>query len=233
MNSTKRPGHRGQQPPLRSLLMSALSIFKPAQTQAAPLSVEALLGAATKKSAKSNNHLIYNGTDTEAAARWLTLGRQAEEIERELALLRDTILGAIIPWHEEACARRRAHESPVEFTTTAGTVRVSFQHRYTKLPLASEAALRDAVNSDFERFFKRSVSLKVKKEVAEDPARLEQMVLALAESIGAENFAALFEVEQSLTPTKAFTETSCQLPAETRATLQAAGVKQVVAMAAK
>jgi hypothetical protein len=68
--------------------MSALAIFKP--EQAAPLSVEALLGSATKKSAKSNNHLIYNGKDTEAAAKWLGLGRQAEEIERELALLRDT-----------------------------------------------------------------------------------------------------------------------------------------------
>ncbi|HYV34872.1 MAG TPA: hypothetical protein VE988_04150 [Gemmataceae bacterium] len=90
--------------------MSALSIFKPAKPldQPAPLSVEALLGAATKKSAKSNNHLIYNGADTQAAAKWLALGRQAEEIERELALLRDTILGVIIPWHEEACARRRA-----------------------------------------------------------------------------------------------------------------------------
>ncbi len=34
--------------------MSALAIFK--AEQAAPLSVEALLGAATKKSAKSNSH---------------------------------------------------------------------------------------------------------------------------------------------------------------------------------
>jgi hypothetical protein len=167
------------------------------------------------------------------AARWLALGRQADEIEREVALLRDTILGAVIPWHEETCARRRTHESTVEIATPAGTLRVSFQHRYTKLPLDREAALRQAVNGDYERFFKRSVSLKVKKEVAEDPARLEQMVLALAESIGAENFAALFEVEQSLAPTKAFTETSCQLPAETRAAMKAAGVKQVVAMAAK
>lgn len=114
-----------------------------------------------------------------------------------------------------------------------GTLRVSFQHRYAKLPLDREAALRAAVNDDFDRFFKRSVSLKVKKEVAEDPAQLEQMVLALAESIGAENFAELFEVEQSLTPTKAFTETSCQLPSEARAALTAAGIKQVVALAAK
>lgn len=44
---------------------------------------------------------------------------------------------------------------------------------------------------------------------------------------------AMFEVEQSIAPTKAYTETSCQLPPETRAALTAAGIKQVVAMAAK
>ena len=215
--------------------MSALTVFKPAEPQekTEPLSAAALLGAATKKPTKGTSHLAYSGTGTEAAARWLVLGRQAEEIERELGLLRDAILGVVTPWHEETCARRRAHESTVEIATPSGTLRVSFQHRYAKLPLDREAGLRAAVNDDFDRFFKRSVSLKVKKEVAEDPARLEQMVLALAQSIGAENFAALFEVEQSLTPTKAFTETSCQLPSETRAALTAAGVKQVVAMAAK
>ena len=215
--------------------MAALSVFKPAEPQGEtePLSAEALLGAATKKSARSSSHLTYTGTNIEAAARWLVLGRQAEEIERELALHRDTILGVVAPWHEETCARRRAHESTVEISTPAGTVRVSFQHRYGKLPLDREAALRAAVNDDFDRYFKRSVSLKVKKEVAEDPARLEHMVLALAKTLGAENFAAMFEVEQSLAPTKVFTESSWQLSPETRASLASAGVKQVVAMAAK
>ena len=215
--------------------MSALSVFKPAEPQekAEPLSAAALLGAATKKPTKDTSHLTYTGPAAEPAARWLLLGRQAEEIEREIALLRDAILGVVAPWHEETCARRRAHESTVEIATPSGTVRVSFQHRYAKLPLDREAALRTAVNDDFERYFKRSVSLKDKKEVAEDPARLEQMVLALAETLGAENFAALFDVEQSLAPTKTFTESSCQLPSETRAALAAAGVKQVVTMAAK
>jgi hypothetical protein len=215
--------------------VSALTVFKPAepQGQAEPLSAAALLGAATKKPGKGTSHLTYTGTGTEQAARWIVPGRQAEEIERELGLLRDAILGVVTPWHEETCARRRAHESTVEIRTPAGTVRLSYQHRYAKLPLDREVALRAAVQDEFDRFFKRSVALKVKKEVAEDPARLEQMVLALAKTLGAENFAAMFEVEQSIAPTKAYTETSCQLPPETRAALTAAGIKQVVAMAAK
>jgi hypothetical protein len=215
--------------------VSALKVFKSPepQGQAEPLSAAALLGAATKKPGKSISHLTCTGTGTEQAARWIVLGRQAEEIERELELLRDAILGVVTPWHEETCARRHAHESTVEISTPAGTVRVSFQHRYGKLPLDREAALRSAVNDDFDRYFKRSVSLKVKKEVAEDPNRLEQMVLALAKTLGAENFAAMFEVEQTLAPTKVFTESSWQLSPETKASLASAGVKQVVAMAAK
>ena len=58
-------------------------------------------------------------------------------------------------------------------------------------------------------------------------------MLALAKTLGAENFAAMFEVEQTLAPTKVFTESSWQLSPETRAALTAAGIKQVVAMAAK
>ena len=96
--------------------MAALSVFKPAEPQGEtePLSAEALLGAATKKSARSSSHLKYAGTNIEAAARWLVLGRQAEEIERELALHRDTILGVVTPWHDETCARRRAENLSVQ-----------------------------------------------------------------------------------------------------------------------
>jgi len=224
--------------------VSALSIFKPeappapktsAEVSPAKPSAAALLGAATKKPAKGSSHLTYTGeAGRDAAALWLQLVGKLDEVERELAFRRDQVLDVIRPWHEEACARRRAHESTVVIDCgQAGALRVSFQHRYGKLPLDREAELQAAVNGDFDRFFKRTVALKVKKEVAEDPARLEQLVVALAESIGADNFAELFEVEQSLTPTKAFTETSCQLPAETRIALSAAGVKQVVALAAK
>jgi hypothetical protein len=197
------------------------------------ISAAALLGSAAKK-LKGNSHLVYTGEDgREAAARWLKLHATKEETERELDLARDQVLEVVCPWHDEACARWRAHEPTVVIETKDGTARVSFQHRYTKLPLEREEELRRVLGDSYEGFFKRGVSLKVKKEIAEDPARLEQLVVALAESIGAENFASLFEVEQCLIPTKAFTETRCQLQPETRAALAAAGVKEIVAMAAK
>ena len=208
----------------------------PKQLAAAPKtkpSVCDLLAGATKKG-KTSSHLVYTEeVGREAAERWVQLNAQFAETERELGLARDQVLDIIRPWHEETCARRRAHEPTVVVETPAGGVRVSFQHRYAKLALDREEHLRNLFTDDYERYFKRTVSLKVKKEVAEDPTRLEQVVLALAEALGAENFASLFDVEQSLTPTKAFTETSYALSAETRAALTMAGVRQIVAIAAK
>src|SRR5262249_25887071 len=126
-----------------------------------------------------------------------------------------------------------AHEPTVVIDTPTGALRLSFQHRYTKLPLDLEGDLRCLLGDDYDRLFKRAVSLKVRKEIAEDPAQLEAMVVALAEALGADNFATYFEVDQSLTPTKAFTETKWQFSIETRAALQLAGVRQIVALAAK
>jgi hypothetical protein len=53
------------------------------------------------------------------------------------------------------------------------------------------------------------------------------------EALGAENFASLFDVEQSLSPTKSYTESSCQFPSATRVQLSLIGVRQIVAIAAK
>src|SRR5262245_16693775 len=200
--------------------------------QAKTVSAADLLAGATKKG-KPSNHLIYVGeVGCEAATRWLDLNDKLAETERELALARDRVLDVIRPWHEDACAKRKAHESTVVAETPTGALRVSFQHRYAKLGLDREEHLRELFGADCERYFKRTVSLKVKKEVAEDPERLDAMVLALAEALGVENFSSLFEVEQSF-PTKAYTESTCQFPAETRAALNLIGVRQIVAVAAK
>jgi hypothetical protein len=192
--------------------MSAIVKQSGATPSAKSPSAAALLAGATKK-AKTTSHLVYSGdASREAAARWLELDAKLAETERELGLVREQILDVIRPWHEETCARRRAHEPTVVIETPAGALRVSFQHRYTKLPLDLETDLRGLLGEDFDRCFKRAVSLKVKKEVAEDPAQLDAMVIALAEALGADNFATYFEVEQSLTPTKAFTETNRRHP---------------------
>ncbi len=135
-----------------------------------------LLAGATKKG-KSSNHLVYVGeAGCEAATHWLDLNDKFAETERELALARDRVLDVIRPWHEDTCARRKAHEATVVVETPTGALRVSFQHRYTKLAMDREEHLRQLFGEDFERYFKRTVSLKVKKEVAEDPGCLETLL---------------------------------------------------------
>jgi hypothetical protein len=229
--SESRPLRGGNFNPFKEPAMSAI-VKQPVPAPQAKTAADLLAGA-TKKG-KSSNHLVYVGeVGQEAAARWLALNAKLAETDRELGLARDQVLDLIRPWHEETCARRRAHEATVVVETPTGALRVSFQHRYTKLALDREEHLRQLLGENFERYFKRTVSLKVKKEVAEDPERLDAMVLALAEALGTENFASLFEVEQSLAPTKTYTETSCQFPAETRAALNLIGVRQIVALAAK
>ena len=107
----------------------------------------------------------------EAATHWLDLNDKFAETERELPWPAIRVLDVIRPWHEDSCAKRKAHESTVVVETPTGALRVSFQHRYTKLALDREEHPRQLFGDDFERYFKRTVSLKVKKEVAEDPER--------------------------------------------------------------
>ena len=94
------------------------------------------------------------------------------ETERELALVRDRVLEVVRPWYEETCARRRAHESTVVVETGEATLRISFQHRYTKLSLDREDQIKKALGDDYERYFKRLVSLKLKKEMRTEAANV-------------------------------------------------------------
>ena len=218
-------------------MTAALSIFQPSDEQgkakAKPKPSAASLLSAAKKPAKgSSSHMTYTGDPgREVAARWLALNAKVAETERELGLARDQLIEIIRPWHSAACAHRRQHESTVVVDSPAGGVRVSFQHRYARIPLDQEVHLQALVAAEYKRFFRRTCSLKVRKEIADDPATLDAIVEALGEALGADKFALVFEVDQSLIPTKAYTETSCQLPAETRAGLSLAGVRQIVAVA--
>ena len=77
----------------------------------------------------SQNRVYAGEAGQEAAARWLDLNAKFAETERELALARDRVPHVIRPWHEDTCARRKAHESAVVVETPTGALRVSFQHR--------------------------------------------------------------------------------------------------------
>src|SRR5262245_60860933 len=131
--------------------MSAIVKQLACAPQAKTVSAADLLAGATKKG-KSSNHLVYVGeVGCEAAAHWLDLNDKLAETERELALARDRVLDVIRPWHEDTCAKRKAHESTVVVETPTGALRMSFQHRYTKLALDREEHLRTLFGDDYGR----------------------------------------------------------------------------------
>src|SRR5262245_39468113 len=105
--------------------MSAIVKQSVPTPQAKTVSAADLLAGAAKKD-KSSNHLVYvGGVGSEAATRCLDLNDEVAEIERELDLARDRVLDVIRPWHEDACAKRKAHEATVVVETPNGALRVS------------------------------------------------------------------------------------------------------------
>src|SRR5262245_20803854 len=128
--------------------MSAIVKQLACAPQAKSVSATDLLAGAAKKG-KSSNHLVYVGeVGREAAAHWLDLNGKFAETERELNLARDRVLDVTRPWHEDTRAKRKAHESTVVVETPTGALRVSFQHRYTKLALDREEHLRRLFGDD-------------------------------------------------------------------------------------
>jgi hypothetical protein len=185
-----------------------------------------LLKAAAKASSKKKDGLDYAG-ELPGSAELLRALRQRDELEREIDLLRESVRRTLEPWYREQLVSRG-----YETTVRAAGLRLSFQHRYAKLPADREEPLRGIVNGSFERFFKPVSSLRVRKEIAEDPERLDAVVLDLANTLGAERFAEVFECEQTLTPTRVFTERRyLDLTPEQNAALELAGVRQIVSFA--
>ena len=198
----------------------------PAQTAAQ------LLQAAAQPSARSHrlSPFDYDGDLQALAVQVIELSRQKAESERALGLAHEDIRQAVDPWYRERLSQHGYEPSVRVPAGQYGYLRVTYQHRYLKLPLAKADGLRELLGTVFEQFFQQAVSLKVRKEVAEDSQWLAKVVVQLGQLLG-NDFARIFEAEQTLLPTRAFTELRYrQLDASVNERLEGAGVRQVVAM---
>jgi len=191
-----------------------------------------LLKAAAKgKAASKSDHLHYDGDLAETAGRLLALTRRRDEIEREIGVLRDQVRGVVDPWYQET-VRTAAYQATVKVPAgKEGTLRISYQHRYGKIPGEREESLRQVVGDNYDRYFAPAASVKLRKEVTDDPELLAQTVELLAAALG-DDFARVFEAEQVIVPTRTFTERRwSDLTSEQNAALGLAGVYQIVAIA--
>ena len=209
--------------------MTALPVTIPFPGSSQPSPLDRLRGTAAKS---KSGHLVYDGSEAQASATdWLTKSKQSDELARELSQLRHDVITAVNPWHADQVVRKRKWTPTVLVETPAGELRVTYQSKYNKIVAQNEQAIREAVDGDFDRLFTRQRSLSVRKAVTEDAGAFDALVAILREQLGNEMFEHCFEVEESLAPTKAFTETQHALSDAARAMLALAGVKQVVMVA--
>jgi hypothetical protein len=157
------------------------------------------------------------------AARWLAAHRQEALIEQELATLRAVVLDAVRPWHAQRCADLGHHETTVLIPTLAGVVQVIFANAWKKIDAGRADDLEAELGTDvFRRCFREAATVNLKKQITDDPQRLNQIVRELANLIG-EKFLEWFECEAQLVPNDEFLE--LQLDA---AALGRLGLEQLV-----
>jgi hypothetical protein len=193
----------------------------------------ALLKAAAKApvQSKRNSPFDYDGNLEAVAGKILALTQQKDEIEREIGLARDEIRRTVDPWYQELL-KANGYEHTVRVPAgKVGTLRITYTARYYKLLADREGALREAVGDSYDDYFRPGAKLKVRKEITDDPERLAEVVVQLGEALGANAFQEVFEAEQTILPTKLFTENRYRdLDPEQNAKLTMAGVCQVVSM---
>ena len=197
-----------------------------------PPDTQALLDSAAKKEPRKADPFICDDKPTLALARtWLGSALAMEAEQEKLKTFREKIVERLTPWHLAQCRERDAHEPSVLLETSKGSLRVSFPHRYTKIGAKQEAKIQELAGEDFKRWFRKGCIIGIKKEITEDQAALEELVQTLAKVLGPEQFAAIFEVKQPLTPTEEFTAERFDLADGELEALEAAGVKQIVGLA--
>jgi hypothetical protein len=200
----------------------------PVSTNGKACSAADLLRAAARApSSRKADAFVFEGDLAEPTKRFLELTTVRDEAEREIGLVRDQLRAALDPWYQEHVAAGH-YESSVRIPAGSRCLRVTYQHRYAKFDAGNETELQRLLGKNYDRFFKRVAGLRLRKEVAEDPERLEQVVLAVADALG-DQFAEIFEADPQLLPTKAFTERRwADLDQATNRQLDQLGLKQIV-----
>lgn len=202
---------------------------------ARPAATDLLKSAATKRHVgRKPSGFLWDG-DPIPAAETLIKSRTAKEAKSDYEMSRDRLCELVRPWYAKM-VRSEGYQASVRMIIGAGEdgvmneCRMNFQHRYSKIPLDREGAMREVVGDDlFECFFKKQSGLKIRKEVAEDPETLARVVEAMMDGSVTKHFAEWFEYEEFLYPTKVFTERRfVDLDDQQNERLDQIGVRQVV-----
>jgi hypothetical protein len=189
-----------------------------------------LLDAASRSAPGKNEPFVCeDATAITLAAQWLSAKERFEAVKELLGTLADQIIALVTPWYGAQC-REKGNVPSVLVPAINGEVRVSYPHKYDKIKADREQLLRGILGDDFDTLFTKAYALKVRKEIAEDPAALQVLILALGEALGKAQFVKAFETEQTLHPTAEFTAALTGFDEPLLEKLAEAGVRQGVSV---
>lgn len=117
-----------------------------------PDGIQALLDSATKSTTRKSKHLkLWDQQVVELAKSFASYSKMNDEMQRDLAKLKEDIIREATPEHERYCRNQGAHEPTVEIDAgNHGTVRISFQHRYGKISADKAPALVELLGDEYQ-----------------------------------------------------------------------------------
>lgn len=173
---------------------------------------------------KTSDHLQFPaGPEVLDLAERLAVAKTTlRETEASYETMRGQLNDIVAPWHAQKCAMRGKFIPAVDI----GPLCLSLGRRWCRIDVSQADRLKELVGEElFEKYFRLSVSMRVRREVAEDPERLEQVVDRLQEMLGDE-FWEIFEADRSLAPTDRYSLDVVEMTPERQAEM-AAVVKRV------
>lgn len=158
---------------------------------------------ATRKTKREGPLHYDQGEGLDTARDWLRLHRASEQLEAELGELKERLLAAVRPWHEEQCVAG-GFVACVLVPSAKGMIQVLLGNRFKKIPGERAGVLKKELGKDFDAAFEQVVSVKLRKSIAEDGSAADAAIRELARALGQDRFGELFETEVTLQPSEEF-----------------------------
>jgi len=165
----------------------------------AKLNVNDVLKSASKKS-KPKTEMVELSLPAKALDAFHEAYDKVKEAEAELSIAQLDLLEKVEPSYLEQLKTK--YVNSVRVTDGNTELTVSWKDAYSKIPTEQLDEIKSIVGNKTDSFFRETNDIKVKPEAATDPDVLEKLINA----VGAENFRRWFDVNQSIKPTREFTE---------------------------
>ncbi len=166
-----------------------------------PLDVDQLLAQAAqaKKPAKGKSKAPVAELKTleKPIAQWLKAKQDKANAEAAMTDAEKDIIPAALGARKEACRAAGKFDSSI---VVNGALQVSWQNKYSNIPLEEKPTLDKAFGDDVDKYFTKTTEIKLTEKAVNDPETVRKII----EAVGIEKFKEVLEVKQVYKPTEAF-----------------------------